>query len=84
VNLHSESGREYMDPQPVKKLGPVRNLYNLINNQKLADFHFKNREIKVPVQREMNLLGNNEKDFNIVTNIYHENDDEKKGKEEQE
>jgi hypothetical protein len=31
-----------------KKLGPIRNAYNVINNQKLPDFYFKGRDIVIP------------------------------------
>lgn len=41
VNLHGSDSNE--GKTVTKKLGPVRNMYNVINNQKLADFHFKNR-----------------------------------------
>lgn len=60
-----------------KKLGPIRNAYNVINNQKLPDFYFKNREMKLPVDRQKNLLSNNEKQYNIVTGQFKENHEER-------
>lgn len=64
MNLHGYEGDTSLEASMsanTKKLGPIRNAYNVINNQKLPDFHFKNREMKLPVEREKNLLANNQK-----------------------
>ena len=52
-------------------------MYNVINNQKLPDFYFRNRELKIPVEREKNLIKYNEKEYNIVNCVYNENHDDR-------
>lgn len=41
VNLHSNE--PYNPKSPTRKLGPVRNAFNVINNQKMPEFYFENR-----------------------------------------
>lgn len=75
VNLHSnneDSVHQYSEPNG-KKLGPLRNAYNVINNTKLPEYYFQNREMRLPVEREKVLLQNNEKEYNIITGIFNKN-----------
>jgi hypothetical protein len=44
VNLHENfSEKQCKDEGVNKKLGPLRNAYNIINNQRLPEIYFKNR-----------------------------------------
>jgi hypothetical protein len=43
---------EPFEEKPVnRKSGPVRNAYNVINNQKLPEYFFQNKELRLPVER---------------------------------
>ena len=61
----------------LRKLGPIRNAYNVINNQQLPEYYFKNRDIRLPIEREKRLYDYHKKDFNIVNNVYKENHEQK-------
>jgi hypothetical protein len=41
INLQSND--PYVEKIPTRKLGPIRNAFNVINNQKMPDFYFENR-----------------------------------------
>lgn len=41
INL--KSNNNYVQKLPDRKLAPIRNVYNVINNQKLPDFFFEKR-----------------------------------------
>lgn len=76
VNLHSNFKYEPVEKE--KKLGPVRNAYNVINNQRLPDVYFQKREMRLPVEKTKKILGGqHNKDFNIVTGIYKEDNEER-------
>lgn len=45
VNL--QSNEPYSEKLPARKLGPIRNAFNVINNQKMPEFYFQNREMKL-------------------------------------
>ena len=79
VNLHSN--KPYKGTQGSKKLGPVRNAYNPINNQKMPEFYFKDREVCLPREVEKKLIPSHQKDFNIVTNVYAQDHEQKVRKE---
>lgn len=52
---------------------PIRNLYNIINGQKIKEELVKNRIVKLPsayVQRKFE----NNRDYNIINLKYHKND----------
>jgi len=68
VNLHSNE--PHVEQQPSRKLGPIRNAYNVISNQKMPDFYFHNRELRLPLAREKKLLDTHKQDYDIVSNLY--------------
>lgn len=75
VNL--KSNESYEEKVPIRKLGPIRNAYNVINNQKIPDYFFRNREVKLPIERQKKLLENYKKEYDIVSNVYKENHEAK-------
>ena len=72
----------YEEKQAEKKLGPIRNAYNVINNQKLPDFYFEKRDMRLPVEKTKKILASHKKEFNIVSNVYTDNHEQKMQKEE--
>jgi hypothetical protein len=75
VNLKSND--PYVEHLPARKLGPIRNAYNVINNQKMPDYFFHNRDMRLPVEREKKLLENYKKEYDIVSNVYNEHHDQR-------
>lgn len=74
VNLH---GAELKEPENNKVKAPLRNIYNPINNQPLPDFHFRNRDVRLPHSYNFKKISPEGRDFNIVTGEFHEDHGEK-------
>jgi hypothetical protein len=55
----------------------------VINNQKLPDFYFKDRDLQLPQERQKNLIDNHKKEFDIITGNYKQNHEQKIAKERQ-
>lgn len=55
----------------------------MINNQKLPDFYFKDRDLHLPQERQKNLIDYHKKEYDIITGNYKQNHEQKIAKERQ-
>lgn len=67
-----------------KVKAPIRNAYNPINNQALPDFYYKNRDLRLPRHYNFKKISPEQRDFNIVTGDYCEENEQKLARDQRE
>ena len=63
---------EDKQPDPNKKLGPVRNIYNVINNQMLPQNYLSGRDVRLSLDHPRHLVNKKNDEYDAVLGRYRE------------